>query len=194
MVQGSLLKKVQHRSIAGSAADHLLFFSFGLPAALAPTRLLSRRLDRVQCVGRQRQAAPFLLGRGGGGGARHPSAHLQMHDCAAAHPDPRWPPQVLEAIKELIQEANFEVSTSGLSMQAMDSSHVSLVALTLRSDGFEHYRCDRSFSMGMNLNNMAKMLKCAGNDDIVTMKAEDGGDSVTFFFETPGAWLLAGLS
>ena len=101
---------------------------------------------------------------------------------------------MLEAIKELIQEANFEVSTSGLSMQAMDSSHVSLVALTLRSDGFEHYRCDRSFSMGMNLNNMAKMLKCAGNDDIVTMKAEDGGDSVTFFFETPGAWLLAGLS
>lgn len=42
----------------------------------------------------------------------------------------------------------------------MDSSHVSLVALTLRSDGFEHFRCDRNFSMGLNLNNMDKMLKC----------------------------------
>jgi proliferating cell nuclear antigen len=31
----------------------------------------------------------------------------------------------------------------------------------------------------------AKMLKCAGNDDIVTMKAEDKGDSVTFMFESP---------
>jgi len=40
----------------------------------------------------------------------------------------------------------------------------------LRSDGFEHYRCDRNLSMGINLNNMAKMLKCANNDDTVTMK------------------------
>ena len=30
----------------------------------------------------------------------------------------------------------------------MDSSHVSLVALSLRADGFEHYRCDRNVSMG----------------------------------------------
>lgn len=32
--------------------------------------------------------------------------------------------------------------------QAMDSSHVSLVALSLRADGFAHYRCDRNISMG----------------------------------------------
>lgn len=93
--------------------------------------------------------------------------------------------KVLEAIRELITEANFEVSPGAMNLQAMDSSHVSLVALTLRSDGFEHYRCDRSFSMGMNLNNMAKMLKCAGNDDIITMKADDSGDIVTFMFESP---------
>ena len=47
----------------------------------------------------------------------------------------------------------------------------------LRSDGFEHYRCDRNLSMGINLNNMAKMLKCANNDDTVTMKVS------LFFFE-----------
>jgi hypothetical protein len=67
--------------------------------------------------------------------------------------------QVLEATKELITEGNFEVSSSGLTLQAMDSSHVSLVALSLRSDGFEHFRADRSFSMGMNLNNM---VGCGG--------------------------------
>jgi proliferating cell nuclear antigen len=39
--------------------------------------------------------------------------------------------------------------------------------------------------MGMNLNNMAKMLKCAGNDDIITIKADDGSDTVTFMFESP---------
>lgn len=61
---------------------------------------------------------------------------------------PSAPRQVLEATRELITEANFEVSNAGLTLQAMDSSHVSLVALTLRSDGFEMFRCDRTFSMG----------------------------------------------
>ncbi|KAG5375765.1 hypothetical protein IGI04_040361 [Brassica rapa subsp. trilocularis] len=52
----------------------------------------------------------------------------------------------------------------------MDSSHVALVSLLLRSEGFEHYMCDMNLSMGMNLGNMSKMLKCTGNDDIITIK------------------------
>lgn len=50
---------------------------------------------------------------------------------------------------DLVEEANFDVNSSGFSLQAMDSSHVSLVALSLRSDGFEHFRADRAISMGM---------------------------------------------
>lgn len=93
--------------------------------------------------------------------------------------------KVLESVKDLVTDANFDCNATGFSLQAMDSSHVSLVALLLRSDGFEHYRCDRNLSMGMNLANMSKMLKCAGNDDIITMKADDTGDVVTFMFESP---------
>jgi hypothetical protein len=32
------------------------------------------------------------------------------------------------------------------------------------------------------------MLKCAGNEDIITMKADDTGDVVTFMFESPGTF------
>ena len=35
------------------------------------------------------------------------------------------------------------------------------------------HRCDRSLSMGMNLASMSKILKCAANDDIITVKAQD---------------------
>ncbi|EXB54149.1 Proliferating cell nuclear antigen large form [Morus notabilis] len=93
--------------------------------------------------------------------------------------------KVLDSLKDLVNDANFDCSATGFSLQAMDSSHVALVALLLRSEGFEHYRCDRNLSLGMNLSNMAKMLKCAGNDDIVTIKADDAADSVTFMFESP---------
>lgn len=89
-------------------------------------------------------------------------------------------------MKDLVTDANFDCSPSGFSLQAMDSSHVSLVALLLEAEGFEHYRCDRPISMGMNLTNVSKMLKCSGNDDIVTIKANDTADSVTFMFESKG--------
>jgi proliferating cell nuclear antigen len=72
----------------------------------------------------------------------------------------------------------------------MDTSHVSLVSLLMRDDGFEFYRCDRSLSLGLNLASITKVLKCAGNDDIITLKAEDQGDSLTLMFESPCKQLL----
>ena len=94
-------------------------------------------------------------------------------------------PQLIESIKDLVTDANFDCSSTGISLQAMDSSHVSLVALHLRAEGFEHYRADRNLSLGINLGSMSKILKCAGNDDIITLKAEDSGDNVSFMFENP---------
>merc|ERR1712035_64760 len=37
----------------------------------------------------------------------------------------------------------------------------------------------------MNLDSMSKILKCAANDDIITVKAQDQADNVTFMFESP---------
>ena len=91
--------------------------------------------------------------------------------------------KITEAMKDLVTEANFDCSTTGISLQAMDSSHVSLVALLLRADGFDHFRCDRNISLGINLASMGKVLKCCNNDDIVTLKADDNADSMTFMFE-----------
>lgn len=93
--------------------------------------------------------------------------------------------KVMEAIKDLVTDANFDCSSTGITLQAMDSSHVSLVALHLKAEGFDHYRCDRNLSLGINLGNMSKILKCAGNSDIITLKANDEGDNVTFMFESP---------
>jgi len=93
--------------------------------------------------------------------------------------------KVLESIKDLLKEATWDCSDSGIQLQAMDNSHVSLVAVNLRHDGFDKFRCDRQLSMGMNLDSMSKILKCAANDDIITVKAQDQADNVTFMFESP---------
>ncbi|XP_056697427.1 uncharacterized protein [Spinacia oleracea] len=38
--------------------------------------------------------------------------------------------------------------------------------------------------MRMNLNYMSTMFKCAGNDDIITIKDDDASDKVNFVFES----------
>lgn len=93
--------------------------------------------------------------------------------------------KVLEALKDLINEACWDISSSGVSLQSMDSSHVSLVQMTLRSEGFDTYRCDRNLAMGVNLTSMSKILKCAGNEDIITLRAEDNADTLALVFEAP---------
>ncbi|KAL3787388.1 hypothetical protein ACHAWO_000364 [Cyclotella atomus] len=117
--------------------------------------------------------------------------------------------QIIEAIKDLVQEANIdctddEISIQAMelpptspsspnidctddeiSIQAMDSSHVSLVSVSLRNGGFDHFRCDRPISLGFNAANMGKILKCAGNEDVVTLKADDEGEALALVFESP---------
>lgn len=66
--------------------------------------------------------------------------------------------KVLEAIKDLLNEASFDCSDTGMQLQAMDNSHVSLVSLSMRSDGFDKYRCDRNLTMGMNLGRFARTM------------------------------------
>ena len=59
--------------------------------------------------------------------------------------------KILDAVKDLVNEASWECSPSGLSLQAMDTSHVSLVAAQLKQEAFDKYRCDKPLMLGMNL-------------------------------------------
>ncbi|KAG6963257.1 hypothetical protein JG688_00008230 [Phytophthora aleatoria] len=90
---------------------------------------------------------------------------------------------IVEAMKDLISEGNIDCTKSGLALQSMDGSHVSLVSLLLRAEGFEHYRCDRNISLGVQTASLSKILKCSGNDDALSLSAEDNGDALNIMFE-----------
>ncbi|KAJ2785111.1 hypothetical protein H4R18_000699 [Coemansia javaensis] len=92
--------------------------------------------------------------------------------------------KIIEAVKELVDEANFDFSETGIRLQAMDKSHIALSFLHLRNDGFSEYRCDRSQTLGINLNSFSKILKCAANDDQVQIKATDKAEKLAVSFES----------
>ncbi|CAG7934705.1 unnamed protein product [Penicillium nalgiovense] len=92
--------------------------------------------------------------------------------------------RVVDAIKDLVQDCNFDCNDSGIALQAMDNSHVALVSMLLRAEGFSPYRCDRNIALGINLLSLTKVLRAAQNEDILTLKAEDSPDAVNLMFES----------
>jgi len=91
--------------------------------------------------------------------------------------------KVVEAIKDLVQDCNFDCNDSGIALQAMDNSHVALVSMMLKSESFSPFRCDRNIALGINLTSLTKVLKAAQSNDILTLKAEDAPDVVNLVFE-----------
>ena len=93
----------------------------------------------------------------------------------------------------------------------MDNSHVALVSLKLVADQFESYRCDRNMPLGVNvsskshtvstsgadaniqLTSLTKILKCAKDNDVVTLKAADDADALGMVFESPSAFLIVSV-
>jgi proliferating cell nuclear antigen len=98
---------------------------------------------------------------------------------------------IIESIKDLVTDANIECSEEEVAIQCMDSSHVSLVSVSLSAAAFDHYRCDRQINLGFNSANMSKILKMMGKKDIVILKAEDDGDTLTMMFESDNSGTIA---
>ncbi len=81
--------------------------------------------------------------------------------------------RIVEAIKDLVTDVNLEVNASGISLQAMDSSHVALVQLKLENRGFAVYRCDKPITLGLSITNLAKVMRLVNTPDSITLKCAD---------------------
>ncbi|CBH14199.1 proliferative cell nuclear antigen (PCNA), putative [Trypanosoma equiperdum] len=91
--------------------------------------------------------------------------------------------RLIECINGLVNEANFDCNPGGLSIQAMDTSHVALVHMLLRDDCFTKYQCERNSVLGLNLASLSKVLKIVEATDSLTLRHEDDSDVVTLTSE-----------
>jgi len=92
--------------------------------------------------------------------------------------------KVVDAMKDLCKDVNFDCSEKGLQVQSMDSSHVALVSLLLRESAFSEFKCDRPTSLGMNVDSLGKILKMCGHSDALKLKWQNDADTVTFQCES----------
>ncbi len=85
---------------------------------------------------------------------------------------------LIEALKEILTDANFEIDQTGIKIIAMDSSHTVLVHLKLNAENFELFECKKKRILGVNMLNMFKLIKTMGNNDSLTLYLEEDSESV----------------
>jgi proliferating cell nuclear antigen len=76
---------------------------------------------------------------------------------------------LIEALKEILTEANLEFDSQGIKIMAVDETHTVLVYLRLHSDKFETFYCPAKHVLGVNMIYFFKLIKTMGNNDSLTL-------------------------
>ena len=80
---------------------------------------------------------------------------------------------LIEGLKEIITETNFEFSPNGLRISATDPSVTILVHLFLEAENFEEYKCTETIISGVNIINLFKLIRTIVNNDSLTLYIDE---------------------
>jgi proliferating cell nuclear antigen len=82
---------------------------------------------------------------------------------------------LIEAIKDILTDANLEFDSNGLKVMAMDGTHTILVHLRLQADRFDEFYCPQRSIVGINMINLFKLVKTMSNNEsiVLYMKKSD---------------------
>ena len=76
---------------------------------------------------------------------------------------------LIEALKEILTDTNLIFDEGGIKLIATDNSKIVLIHMKLQSENFEHYYCKEKVKIGVNMNNLFKLIKIMSNNDILSL-------------------------
>ncbi len=84
---------------------------------------------------------------------------------------------LIDAVKDILTEANIEVDSNGMKIMAMDGTHTILVHMRLYADRFDEFVCSRKCILGVNMMNFNKMVKQIKNEESLVLFMEKNNTS-----------------
>jgi proliferating cell nuclear antigen len=79
---------------------------------------------------------------------------------------------LIEAVKEIITDANLIISKTGIKIMTMDPSHTILIHLKLDATKFEKFYCEQDITIGISMLCLFKLIKIMSNSDTLTLYVE----------------------
>jgi len=92
--------------------------------------------------------------------------------------------RILDAIKDLVQDVNLLCTEDGIELQSMDAAHVALINFTILAEACSVYQCTETLTLGINVVNLTKIIKCAELDDSVVLRQSKDEAKLEITFES----------
>lgn len=93
--------------------------------------------------------------------------------------------KLVESISKLVEEIELSISPTGIQSQSLDSSKTSLIYFNLVKEGFKEndFFCERPITLGVNIKDLATIMKCGANEESVALKCENDPRGLEVIFE-----------
>jgi len=91
---------------------------------------------------------------------------------------------IVNTVSSIIEEAPFEVKEQGIYMRAMDPSHISMLDIEIPKEMFDEFSIDKEISLGIDMDEMRKIMYRAKPSDILVVNAEESKIHMTFIGES----------
>ena len=97
--------------------------------------------------------------------------------------DAKYWKNCVDSIVSLVDEGSFVLSKEGITLKAMDPSGISMVSFSIPNKAFSKYDVDKQTSIGLNLDNLSKILSSARSGEQLLMKDASNKLSMEFIGE-----------
>jgi proliferating cell nuclear antigen len=94
--------------------------------------------------------------------------------------DARYWKNCVESIQSLVDEGTFNITKEGISLKAMDPSGISMVSFFIPNKAFSKYEVDKPTTVGLNIDNLGKILASSRGGEQLVMKESGNKLSMEF--------------
>jgi proliferating cell nuclear antigen len=91
--------------------------------------------------------------------------------------------KIIDALATIIDIGTFKVDKAGLSMRAIDPTHVAMVDLELPPEAFTKYECDKTVPIRVNLIDLNRFMKRGSANDALELSLDEQRNKLKIKFK-----------
>lgn len=93
---------------------------------------------------------------------------------------------IVETLASIIDETEFQVTPKEFTISAMDPSRICLLKLSLKKQNFDEYDCNKESKVGLNLDDLDKILKRSAANDSVEINFDETEQKIKIKMQREG--------
>ncbi|MFW9897870.1 MAG: proliferating cell nuclear antigen (pcna) [Candidatus Thorarchaeota archaeon] len=93
---------------------------------------------------------------------------------------------IVETLASIIDETEFRVTPKEFTISAMDPSRICLLKLSIKKGDFDEYKCSKDSKVGLNLDDLDKILKRSAANDSVEIEFNEKDQKIRIKMQREG--------